>query len=58
MPTIENAAQNCVEVCTPVVADLHHFDEEQDPDSHQSGKSDPDLHQIEKSDPAPHQNNN
>ncbi len=27
----------------PVVADLHHFDEEQDPD--------PDLHQSERSDP-------
>jgi hypothetical protein len=23
-------------VCMPVVADLHHFDEEQDPDSHQN----------------------
>ncbi len=44
-------------VCKPVVvADLHHFDEEQDPDPHQSDMSDPDLHQTEKnSDPAPHQ---
>jgi hypothetical protein len=25
-----------------VVADLHHFDEEQDPDQHQSEQSDPD----------------
>ncbi len=31
-------------VCRPVVADLHHFDEEQDPDPHQSEKSGPDPH--------------
>jgi hypothetical protein len=39
----------------PVVADLHHFDEEQDPDPHQSQKSYPDPHQSDKSDPGPHQ---
>jgi len=33
----------------PVVADLHHFDEEHDPDPHQSESSDPDPHQGEKS---------
>ncbi len=31
-------------VCRTVVADLHHFDEEQDPDPHQSEKSGPDPH--------------
>ncbi len=31
-------------VLTPVVADLHHFDEEQDPDPHWSEKLCPDLH--------------
>ncbi len=32
-------------VCSrPVVADLHHFDEEPDSDPHQSEKSDPDPH--------------
>jgi hypothetical protein len=30
---------------TVVAADLHHFDEEQDPDPHQSDKSDPASHQ-------------
>jgi hypothetical protein len=38
-------AQNNAEpwrVFRPMVAYSHHFDEEQDPDSHQSGKSDPD----------------
>jgi hypothetical protein len=36
-------------LCVPEVADLHHFDEEQDPDndSHQNKRSDPDLHQSE-----------
>jgi hypothetical protein len=38
-------------VCRPVVADLHHFDEEQDPDPHQSEKSGPDHHYSEKRDP-------
>ncbi len=31
-------------VCRPVVADLHHFDEEQDPVPHQSEKSCQDPH--------------
>jgi len=31
-----------------VVADLHHFDEEQDPDLNQSESSDPDPHQSKK----------
>ncbi len=39
-------------ICRPVVADLHHFDVEQDldldPDQHQSEKSDPEPHQSEK----------
>ncbi len=38
--------------CTPVVADLHQFDSEQDPDPHHSERSDPDLHQSEKSHPG------
>ncbi len=33
-------------VSLPVVADSHHFDEEQDPDA--------DPHQSDKSDPEPH----
>jgi hypothetical protein len=37
-------------VSKSVVADLHHYDKEQDPDPHQSGKSDPDSYQSEKSD--------
>ncbi len=36
-------------VCKPVVANSHHFDEEQDPDPV------PDLHLSEESDPEPHQ---
>jgi hypothetical protein len=40
-------------VWNPVVADLHHFDEEQSPDPHQSEKSEPDPHQRIKSDPNP-----
>jgi hypothetical protein len=32
----------------PVVADLHHFDEEQGPDTQQSKKSEPDPHQSKK----------
>jgi hypothetical protein len=38
-----------------LVAALHHFDEEQDPDPdpHQSNKSDPNPHQSEKKDPDP-----
>jgi hypothetical protein len=35
-------------VCSPVVADSHHFDEEQDPDLYGSDKSDPDPHSGEK----------
>ncbi len=31
-------------VCRPVIADLHHFDEEPDPDPHQSEKRDTDPH--------------
>ncbi len=41
-------------VCRPVVPDLDPFNEEQDPDPHQSEKSKPDPHQSEKSDPNPH----
>jgi hypothetical protein len=43
-------------VCRPMVADLHHFGEEQDPGPHQSEKSDPDPdpHQSEKRDLDPH----
>jgi hypothetical protein len=45
-------------VCRRMVADLHHFDEEQDPGPHQSEESDPDPdpHQSEKRgpDPDPH----
>ncbi len=38
----------------PLVADLRHFDEEQDPNPnpHQTERSDPDPHQIERSGPA------
>jgi hypothetical protein len=53
-------------VCIPVVAELHHCDQEQDPDpqanvrpdldQHQSERSDPDPHQCERSDLDPHQN--
>ncbi len=39
--------------CRPVVADLHHIDEEPDPDPNQIENSDPDPHQSEKS-PDPH----
>ncbi len=40
----------------PVVADFHHFDEEQDldPDPHLSEKLDPDPHLSEKLNPDPH----
>ncbi len=41
-------------VWRPVVADSHHFYEEQDPDPHQSEKLDPDPHWGEKLDPDPH----
>ncbi len=34
-----------------VVADLHHFGKEQDPDPDQREKSDPDSYQSEKRDP-------
>ncbi len=37
-----------VRIWRPVVTDLHHFDEEQDPDQHQSEKSNPDPLQSEK----------
>ncbi len=40
-------------VCRPVVADLHHLDEEQDPDPYLSAKLDPDPHLIAKLDPDP-----
>ncbi len=42
-------------VCRPMVADLHHLDEEEDPGPHQSEKSDPepDPQQSEKRDPYP-----
>jgi hypothetical protein len=36
-----------------VVADLHHFNEEHDPDLHYSEKSDPDL-DTDPHDPDPH----
>jgi hypothetical protein len=38
-------------VCQQIVADLHHFDEEQNPDLYQSERSDP--QQSEKRDPDP-----
>ena len=43
-------------VYRPVVADSHHFDEEQDPDPdpHLSEKLDPHTHFSEKLDPDPH----
>ncbi len=41
-------------VCTPVVADSHHFDEERDPDPDLREKSDPYLHLNEKRDPDTH----
>ncbi len=40
-------------ICRPVVADLQYFDDEQDPDTHQSEQSDPDSHKSEKRDPDP-----
>ncbi len=39
-----------------MVADLQHFDDEQDPNTHQSEQSDPDLHKSEKWDPDPNPN--
>jgi hypothetical protein len=36
----------------PLIADLHHFDEE--PDQYQSERSDPDPHQSKKPDLDPH----
>ncbi len=36
-------------ICTLVVASLHHCDEKQDPDPHESEKMDPDRHLSEKS---------
>jgi hypothetical protein len=41
-------------ICRPVVADSHHFYEEQDPDPHQSEKLVADPHQSGKLDPDPH----
>jgi hypothetical protein len=40
----------------PVIPDLHHLDEEQDPnpEPHQSKRSDPGPHLSERSDPDPH----
>jgi hypothetical protein len=32
-------------VCIPLVANLLHFNEEQDPDAHESKRLDPDPHQ-------------
>ncbi len=40
---------------TNLVADLHHFDDEQDPDPHQSERLDPDQNLIERPDLDPHQ---
>jgi hypothetical protein len=37
-----------------VVADSHHFDEEQDTDPYWSAKPDPDPYSSEKQDPDPH----
>jgi hypothetical protein len=37
-----------------VVADLHHFDEEQDLDPNQSRKPDPEPHQSKRPDSEPH----
>jgi hypothetical protein len=31
-----------------MIADLHHIDEKQDPDQHESEKSDPDLFKVKK----------
>jgi hypothetical protein len=41
-------------LCRPVVADSHHFDEEQDPNPLKREKSDPDPHLSEKRDQDPH----
>jgi hypothetical protein len=55
----------CV-LCIPMITDLHHLYEQQDPnlephqserpdlDQHQRERSDPDSHQSERSDPDPH----
>jgi hypothetical protein len=40
-----------VRVFRPLIADLHHLDEE--PDQYQSERSDPDLHQSKKRDSDP-----
>ncbi len=37
----------------PVVADSHHFDEDQDPDNQQSEKTDPNPYYSEESKPDP-----
>ncbi len=41
-------------VCRPLVANLQHLDEEQDPDQQWRKKSDPDPHKSEKMDLDPH----
>jgi hypothetical protein len=41
----------------PVVANLLHFDEEQDPDQDQCERSDPDPHESKRLNPDPHQKN-
>ncbi len=40
-------------ICRPVVADLQHCADEQDPVTHQSEQSDPDPHKSVKRDPDP-----
>jgi hypothetical protein len=40
--------------CRPVVADLHHLDEKQDPDPDLSQNSDQDRHLSEKMETNPH----
>ncbi len=37
--------EHCRVVCRSVAADLHHFDEEQDPDRHKREMSDTDPHE-------------
>ncbi len=51
------AQKELLRVCNRrlVVADLHHFDGEQDQDPLHSERSDPDPHHSERSDPDPHQ---
>jgi hypothetical protein len=42
-------------VCVPVVTDMHHVDEKQDPDPHQSKKPGPNQRLSEKEDQDLHQ---